>query len=280
MARTFLLLLVCLASCNLIRPPRHVDLDGQSNFRDVGGYRTEDGGRVQWGQIYRSGTLATLSERDVDFIQRLGVRTVVDFRTEQEIEERGADRLPDRVNHIVVGISGDGLAEAAHEARSTGDFTKLPATINPEIHRLLVKEAKEQYAELLRTATDPANRPLVFHCSHGVHRTGTGTAILLSALGVPWKTVRKDYLLSNKFRKKEVNKRIRELRELTAKNTGVSVRKVDDANIKAFYRLKASYIDATRDEILKEYGSTEAFVIEGLGLSAEELAALRLSLLQ
>ncbi len=30
---------------------RHYPLDGQPNFRDLGGYKTQDGRTVKWGQI-------------------------------------------------------------------------------------------------------------------------------------------------------------------------------------------------------------------------------------
>ena len=86
------------------------------------------------------------------------------------------------------------LTGIVNEARITGDFSKVPADLNPEIHRLLVVEAKDYYAKLLREIIAVDSQPLVYHCSHGVHRTGTATAILLSALGVPWENVREDYL--------------------------------------------------------------------------------------
>ena len=31
---------------------RHVALDGAANFRDLGGYESEDGRSVKWGQLY------------------------------------------------------------------------------------------------------------------------------------------------------------------------------------------------------------------------------------
>ncbi len=246
-AFTILFLLVLLASCNLIRPPRHVELDGQSNFRDVGGYRTEDGGRVQWGQVYRSGALSDLSDRDLKFIRRMGFRTVLDFRTETQIERRGADRLPVGVECIRTGGAPD---------------------------------ARTDHAKLLRTAVDPANRPMIFHARDGAYRTGTATAVLLTALGVPWKTVRKDYLLSNKYRKRDINREVRRIRELQAKERGVPVRKINARKLKESYRLHAEDIDAFRDRIVDEYGSMHAYVIEGLGLTERELNALRRSLLQ
>ena len=59
-------------------------------------------------------------------------------------------------------------------ALKSGDFPAIPAELNPEIHRILIHDGETQYAALLRLIADPANRPLVFHCSRGVHRTGTG----------------------------------------------------------------------------------------------------------
>jgi protein-tyrosine phosphatase len=73
----------------------------------------------------------------------------------------------------------------AQTAIRSANFDDIPPEMNPEFHRLLLDEGKSEYAELFREAANPANRPLVFHCSHGVHRTGTATAILLSAMGVP-----------------------------------------------------------------------------------------------
>jgi protein-tyrosine phosphatase len=140
--------------------------------------------------------------------------------------------------------------------------------------------ANEQYASLLRLASDPRNHPLVFHCSHGVHRTGTATAILLSALGVPWETIRNDYLLSNVYRKDEIERRISELRDMASEKQGIPPNEVDMTNINAFYILEASYIDATLDEISRVYGSMENYLHKGLGLTDKEIEKLREALLE
>ncbi|NCF69917.1 MAG: hypothetical protein GWP61_28565, partial [Chloroflexi bacterium] len=128
---------------------------------------------------------------------------------------------------------------------------------------------------LLRLIADPANRPLVFHCSHGVHRTGTGAAILLSALDVPWETVRQDYLLSNQYRHDEVNRRLAQLRQMAAENQGVSLEQVDMTNMNAFLIQDGSYIDASQDEIVQDFGSTAGYLQNGLGLSQHEISRLR-----
>jgi protein-tyrosine phosphatase len=51
-------------------------------------------------------------------------------------------------------------------------------------------------------------------------------------------------------------------------------------NIKAFYILEGAYIDATQVEIITQYGSMEAYLRKGLGLSNEEIQQLHSELLE
>jgi protein-tyrosine phosphatase len=264
-------------------PARHIDLEGQTNFRDLGGYETADGRRVKWGEVYRSGELHSLTDADLARLESLGIATVVSFLTDHEIEARGPDRLPDGVEEVSLAMEAGNLGElaaTASEARRTGDFSRVPVDINPEIHRRAIIEGRDYYAELLREIVVPTNRPLVFHCSHGVHRTGTAAAILLSALGVPWETVRADYLMSNTTRAAEVQRRLSQLRVLSAENAGITPEEVDTTNMDAFYILQASYIDAALEQAVEDYGSMEAYIRYGLGITDGEVEALRAQLLE
>lgn len=279
----FLLLQLLVTLSVYAEPKRQIKLEGQSNFRDIGGYQTTDGRQVKWGEVYRSGELHDLTDADVGKLDELGVKAVANFLTEREIRSRGQDRLPEGAKEIPLPMKTGNLGEMAgviQEARGTGDFSRVPVELNPEIHRVLIDEGREYYARLLREIADPANRPFVYHCSHGVHRTGTATAILLSALGVPWETVREDYLLSNKYRAEEVNRRINELRLLAADTLLVEPDEVDTTNIRAFYVLQPEYIDASLDEAVKQYGSMENYIRDGLGISDKELTGLREQLLE
>jgi hypothetical protein len=133
---------------------------------------------VKWGQVYRSGELPRLTEPDVKRLDELGIKTVVSFLTDTEIQFRGRDRLPTGVREISEPIDTEGeLAAVIVEARKTGDFSQVPVGLNPQIHAMLPDQARQQYANLLREVAKSQNRPIVFHCSQGVHRTGAASAI-------------------------------------------------------------------------------------------------------
>jgi len=264
-------------------PGPQIRLEGQPNFRDLGGYETDDGRRVKSGEIYRSGELSHLTDDDVAALEDLEIRTVVNFLLPEEIEQNGTDRLPEGVREVPEPIHGDRAAEltmVAQNAIQSAEFERIPPEMNPEFHRLLLDEGKDQYAALLRQVADPANRPLVFHCSHGVHRTGTATAILLSALGVPWETVRDDYLLTNEYRRDETEQTLAKIRQMAAAKQGLQPEEVDMTNVDAFYTLDGSYIDGSMEQAVTDYGSMEAYIREGLGLTDDEIDELRRQLLE
>ena len=204
----------------LVHAQETVRLEGAPNFRDLGDLPTADGFKIKPGLIYRSGELPHLTEADVETLIALGVRTVFNFLTDEEIAYRGEDRLPAGVRTISVPIDGEiaGIADAAvHliEARETGDWRAFSPEFNPQIHAALASGmADAQYAELFDVLADPNAYPVVMHCSHGVHRTGTAAALVLTALGADWETVRVDYLRSNDMRAEEIERRTQELREV------------------------------------------------------------------
>ena len=260
---------------------RIIGLKGQPNFRDIGGYETSDGRKIKSGLVYRSGELPTLTDEDVETLRELGIKTVVNFLTWGEIAWRGKDRLPDGVREINIPITGEvaGIPDAANklvEARKSGDFRKFPPAFNPQVHEELVSGiADQQYSELFEILADKSNYPLVYHCSHGIHRTGTATALLLSALGVPWETVREDYLLSNVARQLEIGHRIDQLEgQATKIPMSDDERKANSEAIRAFYVLRPEYIDESLKTAVQKYGSLDRYLKEWVGLKDQQIRDL------
>ena len=104
--------------------------------------------------------------------------------------------------------------------------------------------------------------------------------MLLWSLGVPWDTIREDYLLSNVWRAKEIEKRLNYFQELAASHQNVPPEEVDMTNIEVFYILQGFYIDEVKITIEEDYGSIENYYVKGLGLTAKELLLLKEQLLQ
>ncbi|MDQ1733643.1 MAG: protein-tyrosine phosphatase [Pseudonocardiales bacterium] len=84
--------------------PAWIELEGGANARDIGGLPTIDGGRTRAGVLIRSANLQHLTKADLARFAELGVRRVVDLRTDVEVEAEGAGpmmRQPDvTVHHL------------------------------------------------------------------------------------------------------------------------------------------------------------------------------------
>jgi protein-tyrosine phosphatase len=259
---------------------RHVPLAGQPNFRDLGGYAASDGRRVKWRVVYRSGELGQLTEDDLGRLTELGIKTVVDLRSPQEVSARGESRLPPGARALPIPVASSDLFTTLIPMFLKGDFSQVPPNLLDEVNRVLVRDFTAQYAALLRALGDASNRPLVFHCTQGKDRAGFGAAMVLSALGVPWKTVVEDYLLSNHYRKAENDKLLGMIRRFAAAKGGPEAEDIASSRVEGLLYVKEQSLQAAHAEIIAQHGSIEAFLIEGLGCSRELLQQLRTDLLE
>jgi protein-tyrosine phosphatase len=256
---------------------RQIKLEGQGNFRDLGGYRTTDGRIVKRGLIYRAGQLNKLTDADLSKLKELKISTIVDLRGTAEAETRGKDRLPDGVRSISFPIDVGSLPK---EESTPADSSAGRTDFMLQATRSIMINRTDVYAALIRELAKPGNRPLVFHCTAGKDRTGVGAAIVLSLLGVPWETVRDDYLLSNFYRREENERELKSMREDIAKKQGIPPEQVDMTAFEAMFLVKPEYIDAAHDEVIRKYGSMDSYLRKGLGISDEMISDLRNELLE
>ena len=259
---------------------RHIALGGQPNFRDLGGYAARDGRRVRWGAVYRSGELSQLGEDDVHTLAGLGIKTVVDLRSPEEIAARGQGRLPPGAELRPTPIASSDMFAKIIPQLLQGDFSEVPPDLLGQVNRALVRDYATEYRGLLQALLDATRRPLVFHCTQGKDRAGFGAAVVLSALGVPWETVTEDYLLSNHYRKAENEKMLGMLRRFATAQPDVESEQSAFQRVEGLLYVKERSLGAAHDEILSRYGSVEGYLVEGLGCSRDELERLRDELLE
>jgi protein-tyrosine phosphatase len=166
---------------------RLIALEGAVNFRDLGGYVTEDGLRTRWRVLFRADGLSELTETDLEVMRELGIRTVVDLRSGQEVEQSrfNVEAHPVTFHHYP-------FIKALPNAE---DFTRAPGFLGTQYTEML-DDATPQIIGALAALAAPDARPAVFHCTAGKDRTGLLSALVLSLLGVPEETVIADYALS------------------------------------------------------------------------------------
>ena len=261
-------------------PSRHVVLDGAVNVRDIGGYRTSDGLQVTRGRLFRGDALSQLTGPDLERLDRVGLRTVIDFRTPGEVLLSGADRLPFGIELVSLPVSGGDLG-SVYELIASGDHERQrrelgggrAASLMVGINRGFVTDARqrEAFGTALRLACSAGRLPLLYHCSGGKDRAGWMTAIVLTALGVPRELVLRDYLLSNDFHRTEYQK----LRFDLVK-TGIVA---DPELLRPVMEQSATYLGAAFEEAERGYGSFGRFVTRGLEVGDAMLDQLRRSLL-
>jgi protein-tyrosine phosphatase len=246
----------------------------------LGGYRSADGRRIKWGAVYRSGELSQLSDEDVGTLAQLGIKTVVDLRSPEEIKARGEGRLPEGAELRPMPIASSDLFAKIIPQLLQGDFSEVPLDLLGQVNRALVRDYAAEYRGLLHALLDAGRRPLVFHCTQGKDRAGFGAVVVLSALGVPWETVLGDYLLSNHYREAENEKMLGMLRRFAAAQPEAGSEESAFRRVEGLLYVKEQSLGAAHQEILSRYGSVDGYLVEGLGCSSKELERLRDELLE
>ncbi len=172
---------------------RRIPFAGALNFRDVGGYPTDSGGRTRWAVIYRSDSLSFLTPGDLPAFDALGIKAIYDLRRSGEIAAHPGPR-----EYVHIELANRSLLEdgepAALVTRRDGEQWLLAD------YRGMLASAAARFGELFSRLAESGRLPAVIHCLGGKDRTGLTVALLLTALGVPRQVVLDDYQLTNDYR--------------------------------------------------------------------------------
>ena len=238
-----------------------------SNFRDLGGYRTEDGRSVRWGRIYRSGATPTLTDEDLRRVKDLSLSQMIDLRSSEE-RVLAPSRI-EGVPYVSVGYSMGAIS------RSSNPVIPDMETIYRGFPELLAPQVRVLFSSLLRN-----EGPVVYNCSAGQDRTGFASALILRALGVPVETVMEDYHLSTTYRRPQYEMP-KLTPELIAANPGAAMyaQYQKDPKYLTPQPLKDSsgqgYLTFALEEIDRRWGSVAAYLQAEAGVGPAELARLK-----
>ena len=256
---------------------RAVGLEGAPNFRDVGGYATADGRHVREGVLYRSGELSKLTPADVDKVDGLRLKSVIDLRTQEERRQAptaGSLRSEFIAPEILYESPKNSLAPIMH------DVVAAAATAEGAKHALVDFYAgmpdmyRSEYAEMFHRLA--AGRvPMLVHCTAGKDRTGVAVAVLLASLGVPNRTVIEDYQLTERLVPPAAAAAQRPGPVGGAAPAQLAIARLPEDSRVALWRADPVYIESALASIDREYGSVEAYLRRALELSPAEIETLR-----
>jgi len=236
---------------------RLVDLDGCLNFRDLGGYPTQDGRRVRWRRLFRSDALHHMTPRDLQRVRdELRIRTVIDLRS--SAERSGEPRTPlcappVREYHVPL-----------FDRERSGSAPALPLD---EIYFVLLQVAREPIARVVRLLAE-SREPALFHCAAGKDRTGLVAAVVLGALGVRDEHVIEDYAAT----RRSLEQIVERLRESSSYDYVFT--ELPPETLHAEPQTMARLLG----RVARDHGSMRGYLL-GSGLQEAELTRLEIALL-
>ncbi len=261
----------------LITAERRLPLEGLDNFRDLGGYATADGRLVRWGRLYRSNDLSGLTRDDLEYLSRLGLKLVCDFRSDHERREK-PDRAigPEPPARLDLPVEAEGVDPGAlQEKIRTGGIAALGAEkLMRTAYRSFVSDYSESWAAMLRRLAQPESLPALVHCTAGKDRTGFAAALVLLSLGVPEETVFEDYLMTNRYRAAFQRFVLRWVPLYSFFRT-----EPDDLLL-PLLEARREYLQTSLDAIDELHGSLDAYLEQQIGVTPEIRAALHANLLR
>ena len=245
-------------------PDRHISFEGALNFRDLGGYRTEDGRAIKWRRLYRSDHLQRMTETDVAKARNeLGIRTVIDLRQPDRTARESDHPLvepPVQYRNMPLGEENRDDLLALLNSCDRLSQAMLHWLSSPEYGRGMVRIIRE----IARADTGP----LVFHCTGGHHRAGLISAMLLGILGVSQDVIAQDYALTELSSEARMNAR-----------TGESFKRFREQMNPIFFEAIPETMHEVLDSISKEFGSMRGYA-EAHGAGPELFTQLENTVLE
>jgi protein-tyrosine phosphatase len=244
-------------------PRRRIALPGVLNLRDVGGYPVAGGGSVRWRTLFRSDALHRLDVAGAAALAGLGLRTVLDLRTQAEV-----DIAPSPVRGRVTHLPLLPDLQALQALPAVPDVPGGGLELNT-IYRYFVDECGASITAAIGELASDHAFPALVHCSAGKDRTGVVIALILAVLGVPDEVIAADYALSAIYLDPERTPAFGQLRASTGLGDGLTT---------ALLASPPELILEVLDRITATAGSPEGY-LRAHGLTGAALSGLRAALI-
>ncbi|MDO4976232.1 MAG: tyrosine-protein phosphatase [Eubacteriales bacterium] len=251
--------------------------EGIRNIRDLGGIKTADGHVIKDKCLYKSATLYTATESDVEkLINDCNVAMVIDLRTEIERKMmpnpcmKGVSEIwnPIYMEHIQ-GLEITDLDSVKNRIKRN-EFDAKAFMLNmysKVVNNQIIQKQMKQFFHMISNERGGA---ILWHCSAGKDRTGIMTALVLAALGVSKEEIIKNYVESAETSDDLVDVIVDKMFPL-----GNEALEPFRKQARILFGGDSCYIDVFFDAIEKDYVTVENYLQKALEVRIDNIVRLK-----
>jgi protein-tyrosine phosphatase len=249
------------------RNDRATTLGGCPNFRHMGDYTTDDGRMTRRDRLFRSGWLDLAAPSESDRFTKYGIQRVFDFRLDAEQAQQPV-MFPTTGAPTVtrLGIDRGSMGPHIQNLATPGALSSDTRRVMAQMYYEMLDEGRDRFQAFLREAAE-SEGPLMIMCTLGKDRTGVASALLLTALGVQWKDVLRDYMITART--------LRGYDEIFAQRANFAARGIELESVRDMLTVHPEYLESMHRRALEISGSLDAFLESQLALSSKSRKRLR-----
>lgn len=213
---------------------------------------------MRTGVFYRSTKLEGINAYDLATLSNFRISRVIDLRTPSEIPP------PPYVLPYGASLVNFNIYGTYEPITPRTNSLEAVMAYSHALYRAFITDAGQRAA--LRAAfLDLANTPgaALYHCSGGKDRTGWVSAVLESIAGVSPQTIMNDYLATNAYTAPAINAWLASI----------------PPSLRPIYQpllgVQSDFLQAALDQVVASYGSMQAYLTQGLGLTQADIYVLR-----
>lgn len=254
---------------------QHIPLQGALNFRDFGGYTTQQGRRMVERVFFRSDKLSELTSNDHATLADCNIGHIFDLRRPDEVKRAPTQWQASEVaiHHYSIihpSLDSHGLLQAFGGLRHAIEpGVALMENLYRDIGR--GEHSYPYFTQLFQRLLDNPDIPILVHCSGGKDRTGSTCALIQWVLGCDKATIFADYMLSKPLYCDKVDPMhmVMQLAHIEGDHD------IEDAWLTPIMEVRESYLAAMFEGLHENFPDPQAFLHDGLGLPANTLDTLR-----
>ena len=248
-----------------------IQLKNTYNTRTIGGFVNKNNLKVKKGILFRSDNLARLDDYDLNVLNLVGIKRIVDFRSIRE-KTKEPNILPPNVTYIESPIEAD-------KSINEEIYKILDGTLEKNMNQFLIDANKDFVLEYTSVFSKfikefiQSGETTLFHCTAGKDRTGFACALILSILDVPKETIMGEYMFSNHCINRTIDRQLYKVCGI------MNINMCDSNKILPLLTVQSEYIENAFKTIEEEYGNINNYIKKGLKLSEKEILTLKILLL-